>query len=215
MAKERVRAKNEQAAHARAEFQRKKQQKALITRGIIGLVLVATAGSVGYCVVNQRSLMQAVVTAQYPAGQHIAGTITYRESPPLGGAHNVVWQNCGIYAAPIHDEHAVHALEHGAIWITYRPDLPADQVETLRKIASDDFMLLSPYPTLTAPVVASAWNHQIVLEGANDPRLRRFISMFKNNPNTTPEFGAPCFGGTSALATANSLDAGPGTPMAR
>jgi hypothetical protein len=96
-------------------------------------------------------------------------------------------------------------LEHGAVWITYRPDLPSDQVEMLESAASDDFMLLSPYPGLSAPVIASAWNHQIELESANDPRLQAFISEYKNNPQTTPEFGAPCAGGNSGPATADTL----------
>ena len=37
------------------------------------------------------------------------------------------------------------------------------------------------------------------------PRLQRFIDRYKNNPDTTPEFGAPCAGGTSATAAADTL----------
>lgn len=214
MAKGKNRAQSEQAAAARAELQRQKRQKQLITRGVGALVLLGIAGSAGYCVLKDRQLTQATATTQYPAGQHVDGPVTYRETPPMGGAHNVVWQNCGVYAVPIHNEHAVHALEHGAVWITYRPDLPADQVTRLRALAADDYMLLSPYPGLPAPVVASSWNHQLKLEDANDARLTAFITKYKNNPATTPEFGAPCVSGTSATATADSLKTAPG-PMAR
>src|ERR1043166_2006764 len=191
--------RQERKAAQREAAERTKRRNALVWRGVLVLVVIGAA-VYAYRFYMQRQLAAAVTTANYPAGLHVAGPITYKESPPLGGAHNVVWQNCGIYEAPIHNEHGVHALEHGAVWITYRPDLAADQVQTLKGLASDDFMLLSPYPGLPAPVVASAWNHQIRLDGASDPRLPRFIEQYKNNPAITPEFGAPCAGGVSATA---------------
>ena len=112
-----------------------------------GALVVAVLGAAAYAyrLYTQRHLLDAVTTASYRAGLHMAGPIDYTESPPVGGAHNVVWQNCRIYDVPIHNEHAVHSLEHGAVWITYRSDLPPDQVQILKSAASDDFMLLSPY----------------------------------------------------------------------
>src|SRR5262245_48792955 len=196
-------------AAQREAAERRRRRNALIVRGAL-VVAVLGAAAYAYRLYTQRHLLDAVTTATYRAGLHVAGPITYTERPPVGGAHNVVWQNCGVYAAPIHNEHAVHALEHGAVWITYRPDLPPDQVQMLRSIASDDFILLSPYPGLPSPVVASAWNHQIRLDGAADPRLRPFIDWYKNNPETTPEFGAPCAGGTGATAEADTLRTPPG-----
>ncbi|MCC7010339.1 MAG: DUF3105 domain-containing protein [Acidobacteria bacterium] len=205
MARERARARREQAAQTRTEHKKALRRRTLIRRAALGALLTVVATSIGFCTFREHQLSSALTTATYPGGQHLAGRITYRERPPLGGTHNVVWQNCGTYDVPIHDEHAVHALEHGAVWITYRPDLPADDVLRLKTIAADDYMLLSPYPGLEAPVVASAWNHQIVLEGAGDSRLPQFIARFKNNPSSTPEFGAPCTGGTFATAEADSL----------
>jgi hypothetical protein len=49
-------------------------------------------------------------------GKHTAGEVDYAQNPPVGGAHNPVWQNCGFYDKPIRDESAVHSLEHGAVW---------------------------------------------------------------------------------------------------
>ena len=200
MKKESARTKQEQAASMRAEQKRRMQRTARMRRGAGILAVLAVAGGVGFCVMNERALTNAVTTATYPAGQHTAGRVTYRETPPVGGLHNVVWQNCGIYDAPIHNEHAVHSLEHGAVWITYRPGVDAAAINRLRTLAADDYMLLSPYPGLQAPVVASAWNHQIELDGADDPRLPQFVARYKNNPSTTPEFGASCSGGTSTTA---------------
>ncbi len=90
---------------------------------------------------------------------------------------------------------AVHSLEHGAVWITYRPDLLPDQVTRIRQIAKGQaYVLASPYPDLPAPVVVSAWERQLRLDSAEDARLDQFILVFKQGP-TTPERGAPCGGG--------------------
>ena len=196
--------RQERKAAQREAGERRKRRNALLLRGAL-VVAVLGIAAYAYRSYTQRHMLDAVTTASYPAGLHTAGPITYKESPPVGGQHNVVWQNCNSYDVPIHNEHAVHSMEHGAVWITYRPDLPADQVRILKDTAADDFMLLSPYPGLSSPVVATAWNHQIKLDGATDARLRLFIDRYKSNPTTTPEFGSPCAGGTSAPATADTL----------
>jgi hypothetical protein len=196
--------RQERKAAQREAAERAKRNNALLWRAII-VVAVLAAVAYGYGRYRQGRLLDAVTTANYVGGEHVEGSITYKESPPVGGPHNIVWQNCGVYDAPIHNEHGVHSLEHGAVWITYRPGLPQDQVEMLRKVASDDYMLLSPYPGLSAPVVASAWNHQIALTGASDPRLQAFIDRYKTNPSTTPELGASCAGGIATTAVVDTL----------
>jgi hypothetical protein len=214
MAKEGREGRQERKAARSAAVERSKRRNALIRRGVL-VVVVLGAAAMAYSSYSNRQLLQAVATTSYPAGIHSAGPISYKENPPMGGPHNVVWQNCGVYDVPIHNEHAVHSMEHGAVWITYRPELPPDQVQSLKAIASDDFVLLSPYPGLLSPVVATSWNHQIALDGAGDRRLPRFIAEYKNNPETTPEFGAACSGGTSASAAADSLSTTPRDPQQR
>jgi hypothetical protein len=213
MAQRRGNTKNADNAARREEFQQQRRRKALVRRVVLGAVLLSATGGIGYCVISDRQFQAGVTTTVYPAAQHLAGPLTYRESPPMGGAHNVAWQNCGIYTNPIHNEHAVHSLEHGAVWITYQPELPAADVQRLHALAADDYMLLSPYPGLPAPVVATAWNQQMKMTGADDRRLPQFIRRFKNNPGTTPEFGASCFGGVSSSANVNSINAGSGPVM--
>jgi hypothetical protein len=196
--------KQRRRAAQRAAGEQRARRQALIRRAV-GILLIALVAAVAYSQYTARQLLRDVKTASYPAGLHMAGSIVYAENPPVGGQHNVVWQNCGIYDAPIHSEHAVHSMEHGAVWITYQPSLPPDQVQKLKELAADDFMLLSPYPGLPRPIVASAWNRQLAFDRADEAALPAFIARFKNNPETTPEFGAACGGGTRALATANSL----------
>jgi hypothetical protein len=62
-------------------------------------------------------------------------------------------------------------------------------VGELREIASEnDFVLLSPYPGLPAPVVASARGKQLKLDSAEDPGLERFVSAYQQGAQT-PEPG--------------------------
>jgi hypothetical protein len=135
------------------------------------------------------------ILTNLPGGQHVEGPIGYTQNPPAGGPHNPVWQNCGIYDVAVQNEYAVHSLEHGAVWITYDPSLPAEQVEILRNIArATRLVLLSPYAGLPSPVVASAWAVQFLVPYASDPRLAEFVSRYQNGP-FAPERGAPCTGG--------------------
>jgi hypothetical protein len=129
------------------------------------------------------------------ARDHVQGHVNYPQNPPVGGAHSAMWLNCGIYRTPVPNENAVHAMEHGAVWITYRPDLPADQVSILRqRVDKKTYVVLSPYPGLPAPVVASAWGAQLAMPSASDPRLAQFLDYYRQGPQT-PEPGAPCTGG--------------------
>jgi hypothetical protein len=106
------------------------------------------------------------------APRHVSGQVAYAQSPPVGGNHNRVWLACGRYDAPVRNEFAVHDLEHGTVWITYRPDLPAEDVALLaRSLPAEGIM--SPFDGLDAPVAVTVWGVQLRLDGPDDPRLAR------------------------------------------
>ena len=135
------------------------------------------------------------------ARTHVDTRVDYPQTPPVGGPHNPVWQTCQFYDQPIHDETGVHSMEHGAVWITYSPDLPADQVAELQALEpSNDYLLISPHADLPSAVVATAWGKQLLLDSVDDPRLAQFVALFEHGPQT-PEQGVPCQGGTTELAT--------------
>ena len=91
----------------------------------------------------------------------------------------------------------MHSLEHGAVWVTYRPELSTEDVEALRaQIRGKRYTLLSPYAGLPAPVVASAWGVQLQLSGPDDPRLESFLATYRQGPQA-PEPGAACYSGTT------------------
>jgi Protein of unknown function (DUF3105) len=127
-------------------------------------------------------------------GTHTMRSVTYAEIPPHSGDHSPVWQRCGFYAEPVRNEHAVHSLEHGVVWITYQPDLPAKQVDKLRAMAgAEDYLLVSPYVDLPALVVVSAWNQQVYLDSVENPLLAATVRDFLANPQA-PEPDGGCDG---------------------
>ena len=130
-----------------------------------------------------------------PARNHVSGVVRYGTSPPIGGNHAAVWADCAgtVYTAPIAPENAMHSLEHGAVWITYRPGLPQAQIATLaRVVTGQNYTFMSPYPRLKTAISVQSWGYQLPLDSADDPRLEAFIGTLRTNPKTTPEPGASC-----------------------
>jgi hypothetical protein len=134
---------------------------------------------------------------------HVTGPVNYSILPPVGGPHSQAWQNCvgDVYAEPIANEHAVHSLEHGAVWITYHPSLPADQVEALAdRVSGNDKTFLSPFEALDAPISLQVWGYQLKVERADDSRIDEFIRVLR--VNAAPEPNATCSGGVTTTGTA-------------
>lgn len=187
-------------------------QKSLSTRSIsliagIGIIMVLAAlaamvlnRSPGDSAQNQSVSVAAVQAFEGLSQDHTTGRVTYPQTPPVGGPHNPVWQNCGVYTEPVMNEYAVHSLEHGAVWIIYRPDLDPAQVEKLAEITrQSSHRLLSPYPGIDSPIILTAWGYQLKLASADDPQLMEFIQQYEQNPSG-PEPGAPCDGAESRTA---------------
>jgi hypothetical protein len=146
-------------------------------------------------IVNYRQTDPDMLTRR-----HTEEPVDYPVRPPVGGDHFPVWQNCqgDVYQAPIADETAVHSLEHGAVWITYRPDLPDDQVTALAdRVGGNDKMLMSPYPNLDAPISLQAWGYQLRVDSAADERIDAFIGTLRVNASLEgPD--VTCAGGITA-----------------
>ncbi|MEF2278275.1 DUF3105 domain-containing protein [Deinococcus sp. YIM 134068] len=143
---------------------------------------------------TQGGDLQGVKTFQNEGGAHQPGRIAYEQTPPAGGAHNPSWQNCGVYDRPLYDEYAVHSLEHGAVWLTYKQGLPTSEVLQLKEVvAGRPYTLLSPHETQTAPLILTAWNAQLEVQDVNDARVKTFLQKYEQG-GEAPEIGASCSG---------------------
>jgi hypothetical protein len=182
---------------------------------VVGLVAAVLIGWATWAVLSQDTRpweeqaadIEGIVNfrAEQPdllARDHVSGPVNYQVNPPVGGEHNGTWQNCTgtVYEDQIPSEHAVHSLEHGAVWVTYDPALPQDQVDALAgKIRGNDYTMMSPYEGLDAPISLQAWGYQLKVDDAGDDRIDQFIRTLRVNASIEP--GATCGGGITATGT--------------
>ena len=188
---EMIRQRREERRQASARQDRQR----LLTRigaAIVTVLLILGLGYLAFTIIQRSQIPEGTREFSVEAG-HTTESVAYDPMPPVGGEHDGTPQMCGFYSTPIRNENAVHSLEHGAIWVTYRPDLPQDQVDRLRTLADDELkILVSPSPDLPAPVVASSWGRQLWLDSADDDQLGQFVQRFRNSD--APEPGASCVG---------------------
>jgi hypothetical protein len=141
--------------------------------------------------------------AMTKGAQHKSGPLTYKQTPPVAGEHNSDWQNCmgDVYDAQIANEHAVHSMEHGAVWLTYNPSkVNKEQIEALaKKINGKEYSLMSPIDNQDTAVSVQAWGFQLKTDNPADKRIDEFIAATRKNASV--ESGAGCSGGITETGT--------------
>ena len=176
----------------RLEAARRQQQQRRLLYAVGGVLLVAL---LGYILWSQwpAAIHGLEETVGLARGHATDADLAAFGRPPVGGVHHPRWITCGVYREPVEVAMAVHSLEHGAVWLTYEPELPAEQVALLEEYARQhDAVLVSPYPTQESPIIASAWGAQVDIESVPDERIQLFIDRYMNQG---PELGATCAGG--------------------
>jgi hypothetical protein len=189
--------------------QKAKQRKGkILVYGISGLVLAIIIAVVAVTVTGSiqeknaaaeaaKKPIDGVQTYTGLSRNHVQDAVKYPQEPGVGGDHAAVWTNCGVYTDPVNEQRAVHSLEHGAVWITYKPGLPAAEITRLTDLAkAKPYLLLSPDKDQSGPVTATAWGAQLTVQDAGDPRIPAFIGAYAQSPKA-PEPGAACTGGTN------------------
>lgn len=114
--------------------------------------------------------------------------IQYNSNPPAAGSHYATTAHAGIYdkdKAPA-DGNLVHSLEHGAVILWYKSDLPQDQVEKLKKVfnKSSGKKIMVPRKNLDVPVALTSWGWILKLKTIDEAKIKEFI---ETNSDRAPE----------------------------
>lgn len=125
-------------------------------------------------------------------GQHIAvgqEHTPYNSSPPTSGPHYGDPQPAGIYNEELIDERVIHSLEHGGVWIAYKPDLPQAQIDNLKKTIRKNRskVLLSPRAKNESPISLASWGRLLNLDSFDEQVVKSFIRSNRDHaPETLP-----------------------------
>lgn len=104
----------------------------------------------------------------------------YNSNPPTSGPHWPEPANWGVYKTTLSDEQVVHNLEHGGIWISYKPD--AISAETIVQL--EDFakryrkVVVEPRSVNDSPIVLAAWTRVQKLDQYDETAILKFIGEF-------------------------------------
>lgn len=117
---------------------------------------------------------------------HIAeGSIdhpTYNSNPPTSGWHWPQPAAWGIYKTTEPDERLVHNLEHGGIWISYKPDLDANTIAQLEDMAKRyRKVIVEPRAANDANISLAAWTHLENIDSFDEGEIMKFIDAYYDN----------------------------------
>lgn len=167
-------AKPDRPMSARAMRKRRNRRQEIALGGAVAVAIVAFA----WFGLRPGPELPGVERPPNDGRGHVAGA-TFGDSTPTSGQHNRSAPACGLYQSPLALDLAVHALEHGVVVYWYdatRPELAEDLMQSLSDF--DSHVIVSPNADLSAPVVATAWNRRLPLQGGGD-EATAFASTYR------------------------------------
>lgn len=172
------------------------KRKANLTKAIILIVALAIVGGIVF--VFTREPAEKPEIGQVLAEQsrlHIPQGSTdhesYSSNPPTSGPHWPTPAECRVYTEEIPDEAAIHSLEHGAVWVSYKDKNDRELAVKLTKILekNPNKVILSPRSKNDSAIAVVSWGRILELQEFDEQQITDFINLYKN---AAPEPLASC-----------------------
>lgn len=169
-------------------IRRQKMKRAVWILVGVGFLVLIIAGLVYYNNWQDKDLPGQLIPDQ--GREHVTGSHPpYNSNPPTSGWHNPRAAEWGVYQEELSDEVLIHNLEHGGIWVSYRPGISEDVQKKLESFY-DKYgrkIIVEPRSQNDADIVLAAWNRLDKFSAGeySDERVDKFIRAFRNKG---PEF---------------------------
>jgi uncharacterized protein DUF3105 len=152
----------------------------------IGLLAVAAivAVVVAYQLLNKPEDIRPGQAVPIMGNDHIADTAPtpeYNSNPPTSGSHSSP-VNGGAYSIEVPERNALHNLEHGFVWITYK-NVDDQTVADLTRIGQQfpGTVVVSPREANDAPIALVSWGRIEKMETFDEAAIIDFIWKNRNN----------------------------------
>ncbi len=166
-------------------------------KAFIGIIAALIIGVFGFIFIKNRSTPEVPrpgIAHEDKGRQHVAdNAVTYGGSePPTSGDHSsqVPWQ---AYEQEVPDINVIHNMEHGGIYISYKPDLPPEEVAKIKAVffspfSDKDFtpnkVVLAPRAANDAPIIVSSWMRSMKLDKFDQDKM---VDYYRRNVGKSPE----------------------------
>lgn len=173
-----------------AAIRRAKSKKMIRRIFYIAIPILVVLGTILWIAKNQTPTGPDM-SVEYPnqGQEHIqinSQHPEYNSNPPTSGWHYAQPARLGFYDEELPDETLIHNLEHGEIWISYRPSIPDAVKEQLREFFGPRVIVTKREKNDTDIAVA-AWTHldafnleSGVLTEEKTARINAFIERWQN-----------------------------------
>lgn len=113
-----------------------------------------------------------------PAGSRV----TYGTNPPTSGSHLAEAEKWGIYGEEVDELKAVHSLEHGGVWISYK-DLSEEERQQLEEIGRSNpgSTLVSPRAANDTRIAVASWGRMMKLNEVDTALIQKYIETYIND----------------------------------
>ncbi|MDX1535810.1 MAG: DUF3105 domain-containing protein [Candidatus Spechtbacterales bacterium] len=107
----------------------------------------------------------------------------YNSNPPTSGPHYTQTAEAGYRTEEIEDQYIIHNLEHGDIWISYKPSVSSEVKEALKQFDHVK-VIITPREANDMDIAIAAWGRLDKFNLENDElpvqRINDFIARYAN-----------------------------------
>lgn len=173
---------------------------------LIPTLIIIGAGVWFFTKTSHMDAKNDVLGEAAPVSQPVDGTVDYQivgrnhinsgtegsgyiSNPPTSGPHWPSPAKNGVYGDPLADEQAIHNLEHGYVWITYKKEAGGEVKNKLEEIAKNDDwkVIMSPREANDAKIALVAWGRVLKMDEPDYEKVKDFIRTYRNRgPEKTP-----------------------------